>query len=250
MPRRRSPRLHRADSAAAHAGAAPPPHPPPPTIGFEERFGTQWAVWVGGLALALGGIFLVRYSIEAGLLGPGVRVFLGALLALALIAAGEWARRTERLAGIAGLPSAHIPSILTAAGTIVAYATVYAAYALYDFLNPGVAFVLLGVVALATLAAALLHGPALAGLGLVGAYRDAAAGRHRRAELLGALHLSRGRDGGGLRAGAHPDVALARDHRDRASRALDAAGHAGDPRRRRSARICSTSSPALRWSPR
>src|SRR5262249_57064367 len=32
------------------------------------------------------------------------------------------------------------------------------------------AFVLLGAVALATLAAALLHGPALAGLGLVGAY--------------------------------------------------------------------------------
>jgi uncharacterized membrane protein len=32
------------------------------------------------------------------------------------------------------------------------------------------AFLLLGLVALATLAAALLHGPALAGLGLVGAY--------------------------------------------------------------------------------
>ena len=53
-------------------------------MSFEERFGTQWVVWVGGLALALGGIFLVRYSIEQGLLGPGVRVVLGALLALAL----------------------------------------------------------------------------------------------------------------------------------------------------------------------
>ena len=139
-------------------------------MSFEERLGTQWAVWVGGIALALGGIFLVRYSIEAGLLGPGVRVVLGALLALALIAAGEWARRTERLAGISGLPSAHIPSILTAAGTVVAYADIYVSYALYDFLNPGLAFILLGIVALATLAAALLHGQALAGLGLVGAY--------------------------------------------------------------------------------
>jgi uncharacterized membrane protein len=71
---------------------------------------------------------------------------------------------------MAGLPTAHIPSILTAAGTTVAYADVYAAYALYDFLAPGIAFILLGLVALATLAAALLHGPALAGLGLVGAY--------------------------------------------------------------------------------
>ena len=66
--------------------------------------------------------------------------------------------------------NAHIPSILTAAGTTVAYATIYAAYALYDFLVPGTAFVLLGIVALATLAAALLHGPALAALGQVGAF--------------------------------------------------------------------------------
>ena len=35
---------------------------------------------------------------------------------------------------------------------------------------PAFAFVLLGTVALATLAAALLHGPALAALGLVGAF--------------------------------------------------------------------------------
>src|SRR5207249_10665360 len=56
------------------------------------------------------------------------------------------------------------------AGTTVAFAVVYAAYALYEFLVPGTAFVLLGMVAVATLAAALLHGPALAALGLVGAF--------------------------------------------------------------------------------
>src|SRR5262252_1026697 len=42
--------------------------------------------------------------------------------------------------------------------------------ALYEFLPPAAAFLLLGAVALATLAAALLHGPALAGLGIVCAY--------------------------------------------------------------------------------
>jgi uncharacterized membrane protein len=162
----------------------PPPPPPPPTPAaqpavtatpehvesFEEKFGTRWTVWIGGVALALGGIFLVKYSIEAGLIGPRLRLFFGALLAAALVAGGEWARRQEKLSGFTGLPSAHIPSILTAAGTTVAYATVYAAYALYGFLDPAFAFVLLGVVALATLGAALLHGPALAALGLVGAY--------------------------------------------------------------------------------
>jgi uncharacterized membrane protein len=146
------------------------PPSPPQQIGFEERFGTRWVVWVGGVALALGGIFLVRYTIEEGLIGPGVRIILGALLALILVAAGEWTRRKENLSGLPGLPSAHIPSILTAAGTTVAYATIYAAYELYDFLTPGTAFVLLGIVALLTLAAALLHGPALAGLGVIGAY--------------------------------------------------------------------------------
>jgi uncharacterized membrane protein len=169
-------------SQAPSPAPSPPPKParalPPtsptrparPAMGFEERFGTQWVVWVGGLALALGGFFLVRNSIQQGLIGPGVRVALGALLAIALIAVGEWTRRNERTRGIAGLPSAHIPSILTAVGTTIAYADVFAAYALYGFLGPAAAFLLLGMVALATLAAALLHGPALAGLGLVGAY--------------------------------------------------------------------------------
>jgi uncharacterized membrane protein len=164
------------EEAPITAGAAPP-NPPAgqvapaaPRMSFEERFGTQWTVWVGGLALALGGIFLVRYSIEQGLIGPGVRVMLGALLAVALIVAGEWTRRRERVLGMAALPTAHIPGVLTAAGTTVAYADVYAAHALYDLVGPGAAFLLLGVAALATLAAALLHGAALAGLGMVGAY--------------------------------------------------------------------------------
>src|SRR5262249_57725413 len=77
-------------------------------VTFEEQFGTRWVVWVGGLALALGGFFLVRYTIEQDLLGPGVRIFLAALLATALIAAGEWSRRTERPSRVPGPPRARI----------------------------------------------------------------------------------------------------------------------------------------------
>jgi uncharacterized membrane protein len=162
-----------APAAAAEAGTPmrPPLPPAPPALpGFEERVGTRWVVWIGGLALALGGFFLVRYSIEAGLLGPRVRTFLGGLFALALLGAGEWTRRRESIAEIEALPIANIPAILTAAGTAVAFATVYAAYALYDFIVPATAFILLGLVALGTLAAALLHGPALAGLGVAAAF--------------------------------------------------------------------------------
>ena len=160
------------EANAPEASPTPSATPSASTGGnrIEERIGTRWVVWVGGLTLALGGFFMVRYSIEEGLLGPGVRVLLGGLFAAALLAAGEWTRRKESVSAIAPLPVANIPAILTAAGTAVAFATVYAAYALYDFLVPATAFVLLGLVALATLAAALLHGPALAGLGVVGAF--------------------------------------------------------------------------------
>jgi uncharacterized membrane protein len=152
------------------SGTTPPPPLPQPDRSFEETVGTSWVVWIGGLTLALGGFFMVRYSIEAGLLGPGVRTMLGGLFALVLLLAGEWTRRKESVSSIAALPIANIPAILTAAGTAVAFATVYAAYALYGFLVPATAFILLGLVAMGTLAAALLHGPALAGLGVVGAF--------------------------------------------------------------------------------
>jgi len=157
------------NDAVGASTATPPPLPQPPP-GLEERVGTRWVVWLGGLTLALGGFFMVRYSIDAGLLGPGVRILLGGTFAFALLAAGEWMRRNENTSTIQALPIANIPAILTAAGTAVAFATVYAAFALYDFLAPATAFILLGLVALGTLAAALLHGPALAGLGIVAAF--------------------------------------------------------------------------------
>ncbi|WP_407159259.1 DUF2339 domain-containing protein [Bradyrhizobium sp. STM 3557] len=159
-----------AAAADTTEAAAAPPLPPPAAPGFEERIGTRWVVWIGGLTLALGGFFLVRYSIEAGLIGPEVRVALGALFAASLLVVGEWTRRRESIAQIAALPIANIPAMLTAAGTAVAFATVYAAYALYEFLPPPAAFMLLGLVALGTLAASLLHGPALAGLGIAAAF--------------------------------------------------------------------------------
>ena len=48
---------------AATAAAAPPAVTKP---SLEEKLGTRWAVWVGGLALALGAVLMVRYSIERG----------------------------------------------------------------------------------------------------------------------------------------------------------------------------------------
>jgi uncharacterized membrane protein len=174
-PETRSPTRWRSASVPPTGPAPDPDHPRAPQApsgqgpSLEETLGTRWAVWVGTLALALGGLLLVRYSIEHGLIGPGLRVTLGACLAFALAGAGEWLRRQERAFELPVLPAAHIPSALTGAGTVVALGTIYAAHALYGFIGPAFAFMLLGGIALAALAAAALHGPALAGIGLLGA---------------------------------------------------------------------------------
>lgn len=135
---------------------------------FESLLGARWAVWAGGLALALGGIFLVKYSIESGLLSPAVRLSLAAIFGLVLGLAGEAIRR-KAVPGIATTYSnAMIPGVLTAAGALTLFGVVYAAYGIYDYIGPGAAFGLLGLVAFATIGLSLLHGQALAGLGLLG----------------------------------------------------------------------------------
>ncbi len=247
-------RVRRAAEPTSVPAASPQPAataaaPQPPEQSFEEKFGTRWTVWIGGAALALGGIFLVKYSIEAGLIGPGLRVFFGALLAAALIAAGEWTRRKEQITGVAGLPPRMCrasslrpapPSLSRPSMRPMRFTASWSASA----------FVLLGIVALATLAAALLHGPALAALGLVGAYVTpllVSTGQPNYWALYIYLAVVTGR---GLGARAHADVAVARDHRGRLQ-LLPGRCRASQHRGRCA---CATPLPrasrALRWWPR
>ncbi|MGL3606599.1 DUF2339 domain-containing protein [Rhizobium sp. G187] len=135
---------------------------------LENLLGARWAVWAGGLALALGGIFLVRYSIESGLLGPGVRLSLAALFGLLLIGGAELIRRKALPKAAALYENAMIPGILTAAGAVSIFGSIYAAHGIYEFIGPTPAFLLLALTAFAVLGLSLLHGQALAGLGLAG----------------------------------------------------------------------------------
>ena len=144
--------------------------PVPAGRDLETALGTRWAVWIGGLALALGGVFLVRYSIEAGIFGPSVRLTGAVLFGLLLAAGGEIARRRGFQSPVAGVNSAYVPAILTAAASFTLFAAIYAAHGIYGFIGPTFAFLLLAAVALGTIGASLLHGQALAGLGLLGSY--------------------------------------------------------------------------------
>ncbi len=150
----------------------PAPEPArPPRRSLEEALGARWSVIVGGVALALGALLLVRYSIEQGFFGPAMRVAMGFALAVALIGAGEFMRRRERTSEAepqeTGRPD--VPAILTAAGTVAAFGSIYAAHALYGFIGPAFAFAALAIIGVACMFASALHGPSLAALGLVGA---------------------------------------------------------------------------------
>lgn len=159
-------------SAAATPAAAAPPRPaappkaPPPRKITERNITSRWMVWVGGVALALGGVFMVRYSIEAGYLGPAVRVALGVIAGLAMLGAGEFARRRP---GKAIAQRDYIPAVVTGAGFLTLFASIYAAYGLYDLIPSIAAFVLLAAVALGAIAVSLVHGQVMALFGLIGA---------------------------------------------------------------------------------
>ncbi len=153
-----------ADAAQPAATAVAAPKRPD----IETALGTRWAVWVGGLALALGGLFLIHYSIEAGIFGPGVRLTMAGLLGLVLVGGGEFIRRTGFKVPVEGAAGAYVPGILTAAGAFTLFGTIYAAHGIYGFIGPTFAFLLLGVIGVGSIAAALVHGQALAGLGLLG----------------------------------------------------------------------------------
>jgi uncharacterized membrane protein len=134
--------------------------------GWEEILVENWLVWLGGVALALGGAFLVKLSIDYGLLTPVVRVGLGVLLGLALWAGAEWIVWGEP----AEARASNVSQALAAAGAATIFASVYAAYQLYGLLPPALAFPLLALTAAATVLMSLQHGPFVAILGLAGAF--------------------------------------------------------------------------------
>ena len=143
---------------------------------FEFELGAKWTVWVGGLALLLGAVFLLRYSIEAGFCTPAMRVGMAAVMGLVLLGAGEWLRRGDNLpknkAGgkIELFENSYIPGILTAVGVFTLLGTVFAAFELYDFIGANTAFILMGLISLGGLALGLIHGPWISALGLAAAF--------------------------------------------------------------------------------
>jgi len=136
----------------------------------EEIFASRWLVWLGGITISLGAVFLVKYSIEHDLISPTLRVYLGGVHGTALVFGGEWVRRQPVQRAVASLSPDHVPAALTGAGIIALFGSVYAGYAIYGLFAPLVVFALFSIIAIGALALSILQGPFIAALGILGAF--------------------------------------------------------------------------------
>lgn len=127
---------------------------------LEDWLGARMLVYVGGVALALSGIFLFKFVAEQGMLEPPVRVSIGGLFGLGMIIAADLLR----------FKASRICQALSGAGIVTLLASLLAAVRLYELLPASLGFALMVVVIAAAVVLALRHGPFVAGLGLVGGF--------------------------------------------------------------------------------
>jgi uncharacterized membrane protein len=132
---------------------------------FERYVGGRLLIWAGGIALAVAGIFLVRFSVQIGLVSPGVQMALAALFGLLLIALAEWAHRRP-----GRLPDPRVGQSLAGAGVFVLYAAAYGSLVLHHLFGHGTAMVLMIAITGLALALALRHGAPTALMGLAGGF--------------------------------------------------------------------------------
>ncbi|MCG8588854.1 MAG: DUF2339 domain-containing protein, partial [Proteobacteria bacterium] len=148
------------------AAPAPPPPSGPrmtlPSVDWERWIGVRGAAVLGGIVLALAGLYFFQYSIEHGLIPPWLRVVLGTLVGLGCIAGAEL-RARERYPTIA--------NPLVGGGTVVLYAAFWAARARYGLVGTEMAFVLMVAVTAAGTALAYKHNSlVIALIGLIGGF--------------------------------------------------------------------------------
>ena len=151
-------------AAAPHRPARPP--------GETGRAISAWLAenglaWLGGGALALGGLLLVVYAAQRGVFTPPLRIAAALALGAAMIAAGEWIRRQDHAPGGRHLLAA---GAAAGAGATTIYGAIWAAQALYHLIPLPVAAALIAVGSLALLAYAVLHGQALGLLAIIGGF--------------------------------------------------------------------------------
>ena len=124
--------------------------------------GVKLFAWLGGLALFLGVVFMVKYSFENNLITPLGRIVIGGTVGLALVATGWWlARGRYRVTA----------QSLCATGIVILYADLFAAHSFYALISLTTAFFAMSAVTLFSfLLAVNLSAQVIVILGLLGGF--------------------------------------------------------------------------------
>jgi uncharacterized membrane protein len=118
--------------------------------------------WIGGFVLFLGIVFLVKYSFENNLITPAMRVVIGTVIGIGLIATGWFtATRNYRVSG----------QSLCATGVLVLYGNIFAAHVFYHLIALGPAFASMALVTTAAFFLAIrMNAQVIVILGLLGGF--------------------------------------------------------------------------------
>jgi uncharacterized membrane protein len=145
------------------------PAPKGPTFidRMAANFKANWIIWLAGLSLALGGIFIVQYGLERGFLGPKARVISALCFGTALLSVAQYLRRLPNM-GMDGWFT--VPVALAAGGIASLFGAVVSAHILYDLTSPSIGFSSMVFVSFLAIAAGLIYGPVLAVIGILGAF--------------------------------------------------------------------------------
>lgn len=135
---------------------------------IEQEFAARWMVWIGGITMALGIIFMLKIGNEHGLFGPLLRISAACVLSVLMVIGGEYIRRSRFHLPL--MNANYIPAALSGAGIIGLYASLLAAKYLYDMFPMPVLMIGLSVVSVSAMVLALLQGPFMAALAILGAY--------------------------------------------------------------------------------
>ena len=129
---------------------------------WESLVGVKLFSAIAGIALLLAAVFFLRYSVEHGWLQPPVRVGIGIIVAIALLAACELkAARNYPLTANA----------MDASAIAILFATFFAAHALWNLIPGVVAFALLALVTAVAVALSIRRESLfIAVLGLLGGF--------------------------------------------------------------------------------
>lgn len=159
--------VRRDEWVGAQAQGEPQPGPARETLGglFERYVGGRLMIWVGGIALAVAGVLLVRYSIQIGLVTPAVQMGMAALFGFLLLGLGELARSRPGWS-----VDERVAQSLVGAGILVLYATAYGSLVVHHLIGDGTAFGLMVAVTAVALVLSLRHGAPSAVMGLIGGF--------------------------------------------------------------------------------